>query len=208
MEKIKVLIITMTYNRLEMTKKYLGQLKDKAGFKYKHIVVDNGSSDGTPEWLKQNNYDVIPNVKNVGIARAWEQGVDYAINELGFKPDLVGKFDDDCFIETDDILKKMVEFVSKNKNCSVSPIDLNIETAYIPKRVSREDKIGNYRVRVTTHTGGMFVLMPIEAYNVIRGVEKDVIRGEVLRINGFKNVYLKDLSVRHQGVGLKRDYKF
>lgn len=205
---MKILIVTMTYNRLEMTKKYLGQLKDKAGCKFEHIVVDNGSSDGTPEWLKQNNYEVIPNVKNLGIARAWEQAVDYAINELGFKPDLVGKFDDDCFIETDDILKKMVEFVSKNKDCSVSPIDLNIDPSYIPKRVNQQNKIGNNRVSITTHTGGMFVLMPIEAYNVIRGVEKDVNRGRVLIDNGFKNVYLKDLKVRHLGVDLKREYKF
>ena len=54
-------VITITCNRLDLTKQYLPMLKSKAGSDYKHIVVDNGSDDGTVEyWLYGERKDVEP----------------------------------------------------------------------------------------------------------------------------------------------------
>ena len=72
----KTSVIILTHNRLDMTKECLSSLcstlKDS-----ELIVVDNGSSDGTVNWIRTNvPYAVIlENGQNVGIPRARNQGI-------------------------------------------------------------------------------------------------------------------------------------
>lgn len=214
---MKILVITITCNRLETTKKYIGQLKEKGGYKFEHLVVDNGSTDGTVEWLKENGYNVIANDFNEGIVKAWIKGVKMA-RMLGFEPDLVVKFDDDCEIETDGILKNMVEFYQQvSEHCILAPVDLEIEPDFVPQVVDDSETLGWFNVRITTHTGGIFTMVPIEAFDDMakqnggNGIEKDQKRGEFWREqDGFKNVYLTDLKVHHRGIGKTNynNYKF
>jgi len=211
----KILAITITYNRLDMTKKYLGELKSKAGVEFKHIVVDNGSDDGTVEWLKENGYEVYVNEVNEGIVRAWIKGVRMARLQ-GFEPDYVVKFDNDCEIVSEAVLRHILGFYEEvGDRVVVSPIDLNIEPGYEPEILEDIDHIGAYNVKVVSHIGGMFAFMPIEAFddmakeNNHQGVEKDHARGWFWRSNGYKCIYLKDLKVKHQGVSTaNREYKF
>lgn len=211
----KILVVTITWNRLEMTKEYLGTLKKKAGCLYRHIVIDNGSTDGTVEWLKENGYEVIQNPSNDGIIKAWLSAVRYA-EETGFIPDYVMKFDNDCDVKTDDILAKILAFYEANGDYYiVSPVDLNILADYLPQMVSNQNSIGKHEVRITTHTGGMFTVVPYEAFCKMReqnggqGIAKDQKRGEFWRSHGFQNVYIKGLEVWHQGLPEnQKDYKF
>jgi len=47
-----VAIITRAFNRLEYTINTIQSVKENTNYpEYKHIIVDNGSSDGTREWL-------------------------------------------------------------------------------------------------------------------------------------------------------------
>lgn len=213
----KILVVTITCNRLETTKKYLGELKKKAGYEFKHIVVDNGSTDGTVEWLKEQGYNVVINEFNDGIVKAWIKGVKIARMQ-GFEPDFVVKFDNDCEIATDGILARMVEFYENVGSYYVtSPVDLEILPDYVPQIVESDETIGWFNVRITTHTGGMFTMIPIEAFDDMakqnngNGIEKDQKRGEFWRLeDGFKNVYLTDLKVHHRGIGVTdyKNYKF
>ena len=73
----KVNIVMATYNRLESTKKSLPSLIETASdnIKYMISVVDNGSSDGTPDYLNQLfNEGKINNLllldENIGVSRA------------------------------------------------------------------------------------------------------------------------------------------
>jgi len=211
----KVLIITITRNRLETTKKFIKELREKAGYDFKQIVVDNGSKDGTVEWLKENGFEVVENKENVGIIKAWVQGVNYARSQ-GFDADYIGKFDDDCKIETENILASMMSFFLENgDDYVIAPMDLNILPDYVPAKVRDEEKLGSFDVRITTHTGGMFTLMSKAVYDLManqndgQGIDKDINRGGFWRQNGIFSVYLKKLKTYHEGIGKSPDgYKF
>lgn len=207
MSNKKILVVTITCDRLEQTKKYLGELKAKAGVEFEHIVVDNGSTDGTVEWLKDQGYNVVLNEYNEGIVQAWLNGVRIA-RLCGFKPDYVVKFDNDCEIATEGILAKIMQFYEQAGDYYiVSPQDMEILPDYLPQAVSDQKELGGHEVRITTHTGGMFTVIPIEAFDDMakanggKGIEKDINRGEFWRANGFDCVYLQDLKVHHRGLG-------
>ena len=67
----KVAAITITYNRLELTKRTWQSFNEKTGVDY-HLFIDNGSTDGTVEWL-QDKYRILLD-KNYGIAAAFYYG--------------------------------------------------------------------------------------------------------------------------------------
>jgi len=198
----KILVITITRDRLETTQKYIGELARKGGYEFKHIIVDNGSTDGTVDWLKKKGYEVISNIENEGIVRAWIRGVNYALKH-GYVPDYVMKFDDDCEIATEGILEQIMKFYEENGDKYITaPLDLEILPDYQPNIIDTAKKIGSFNVSITTHTGGMFTVMPYEAFKIIAEniVEKDVERGAIWRKNGYFSVYLTDLKTYHRGI--------
>lgn len=207
----KVLVITITRGRLETTRRFLGELKRKAGYPYEHIVVDNGSNDGTVEWLKKKGYNVISNIENEGIVRAWVRGYREGTKH-GFIPDYVMKFDDDCQIKTRGILAEIMRFYNEvGDKYITAPLDLNILPSYKPQIVDNRRELGSFNVEITTHIGGMFTVIPREAFELMaeQMIEKDVERGGFWRKNGYLSVYLKDLETWHEGIGKSaKGYKF
>ncbi len=77
---VKTSIIILTYNELELTKKCLASIErytDKD--KIELIIVDNGSSDGTREYISNlPDVKVILNEKNLGFAKGCNQGIEAA----------------------------------------------------------------------------------------------------------------------------------
>lgn len=74
-------IIIPVFNKVEYTKKCLEALfKNTPGDIYEIIVVDNASSDETPEFLKRmiNKLEVITNQENMGFTSACNQGAKIA----------------------------------------------------------------------------------------------------------------------------------
>ena len=63
------------YNQLEYTKQFIASL-DREEVDFSRIVaVDNGSTDGTREWLGQQGFGaVVLNDRNLGCGAAWNQG--------------------------------------------------------------------------------------------------------------------------------------
>ena len=84
---MKLSIITLTYNHLKYTKKIIESLY-KYTSDFELIIVDNGSTDGTGEYLKSLNYDnlkIIFNTENLGFSRGNNQGIEIAEGEyIGF----------------------------------------------------------------------------------------------------------------------------
>ncbi len=70
-------IIILTYNKLDYTKKCLNSIrKYTTNDTYEIIVVDNNSTDGTVDWLKQqNDIRTIFNEKNLGFPKGCNQGI-------------------------------------------------------------------------------------------------------------------------------------
>lgn len=77
-------IILVTFNKLDYTKQCIESIRrHTAQGSYEIIVVDNGSSDGTPEWLAaQEDVRFIANEDNAGFPRACNQGLEQASGEL------------------------------------------------------------------------------------------------------------------------------
>ncbi|WP_160670068.1 glycosyltransferase [Clostridium sp. C8-1-8] len=76
-DKHKVSIIILTYNNLEYTKKCLESIKKyTTEIDYEIVIVDNCSTDGTKEWLKQNDHiKCIFNEVNLGFPIGCNQGI-------------------------------------------------------------------------------------------------------------------------------------
>lgn len=77
-------IILVTYNKLEYTKQCIESIRwHTAQGSFEIIVVDNGSSDGTQQWLgQQDDIRFIANADNAGFPRACNQGLEQAAGEL------------------------------------------------------------------------------------------------------------------------------
>lgn len=85
---MKLSIITLTYNKLEYTKKFIESLYKYTG-DFELIIVDNGSTDGTVEYLKgankENRIKIIINKENLGFSKGNNQGIEIAEGEyIGF----------------------------------------------------------------------------------------------------------------------------
>jgi GT2 family glycosyltransferase len=82
----------VTYNRLPLTQRMLEGLQKTTNSTYRLFIVDNGSTDGTVEWLKSMSDETPPippnpncigskfffNKTNLGIAKARNQALRYA----------------------------------------------------------------------------------------------------------------------------------
>lgn len=81
-----VSIVIPTFNELKYTKECIEGIMNYTPEAHEIIFVDNGSTDGTPKWLRQlavrqPNIRLIENKKNLGFARACNQGIEAASGE-------------------------------------------------------------------------------------------------------------------------------
>ncbi len=78
-----VSVITLTHNKLAYTRRCLASLLDTAYAPWELVVVDNGSTDGTPEWVEGFRAEaaktgvavtLVRNAGNIGCSTARNQG--------------------------------------------------------------------------------------------------------------------------------------
>nr|UWI50440.1 bifunctional glycosyltransferase family 2 protein/class I SAM-dependent methyltransferase [Clostridioides difficile] len=76
-------IIILTYNQIEYTKLCIESIrKFTPKNKYEIIIIDNNSSDGTVDWLKeQSDIKSVYNNKNLGFPKGCNQGIELAKGE-------------------------------------------------------------------------------------------------------------------------------
>lgn len=115
---MKLSIITLTYNKLDYTKKYIESL-----FKYTKdfelIIVDNGSTDGTVEYLKAiKEIKLILNKENQGFSKGNNQGLEIAEGKY------IGFLNNDILLSQNWF--EEIEKVFQNENAGfVSPRQIN-----------------------------------------------------------------------------------
>ena len=105
MEKIQISIIIPNFNGEKFLKECLNSIKKQNFSHYEVIIVDNGSNDGSVEYIKDNydEFTLIQNQKNLGFATAVNQGIKSSNAEYVF------------LLNNDTELE--VECVSKLLNC-------------------------------------------------------------------------------------------
>lgn len=121
---MKLSVVLVTYNRLEKLKKtlnlYMNQTISNKGEKYRLIIVNNCSTDGTTEYLKDWEVNVetpfekviIHSDKNLGGAGGFYLGEKKAL-ELGSEWVFVA--DDDAY-PSDDMIEKFFDYIA-NHDC-------------------------------------------------------------------------------------------
>jgi len=197
----KIAIYTLTRDRLEFTKHCFQTLWDKAGVEFDWYIIDNGSQDGTVEWLKENESQfkkVIYNPENVGISKASNQALEEIFRE---RYDLIIKFDNDCEVVSENILEKIIEIFKDRKKLILSPNVEGIDNQ--PKR-GRYEEIAGHSIGMTAVVGGLFHIVPAEIYQQYRYPEnlpkakgQDELFCSWVKATGYKVGYIEDLTVNH-----------
>jgi len=120
---MKIAAVIVTYNRLECLKRCFAALHSQSRLPDEIIIVNNGSTDGTGQWLSEQSGLTVITQKNLGGAGGFRTGFQNAF-ERGY--DWVWSMDDDG-VPTADCLKRLLEFPDANVTFR-SPLVLAIET--------------------------------------------------------------------------------
>lgn len=111
-ESLAVAVMTLTRDRLEYTKHCLQTLWDNAGCEFDHWIADNGSRDGTVEWLLENtDATVTAYSENAGISPALNAMLDEVLAAADY--DVIVKIDNDCELLTPNTLRDICELVDE-----------------------------------------------------------------------------------------------
>lgn len=77
---MKCLIIIPAYNEAENIVKVIEKLNEHAP-EYDYIIINDGSTDATAQICKDNHYNVLTMPINMGLAVAFQTGMQYALNQ-------------------------------------------------------------------------------------------------------------------------------
>lgn len=210
---MKVAVITITRDRLEYTKRAFEALHERAGHPFGHIVVDNGSADGSVKWLREvwlPNFVAAGNFgclrafpENHGIGAAWADAVGVALADGA---DLIVKLDNDAEVVTPGILASLVEVFGETPALGplhiLSPRVEGINRQ--PRRVSTLH-FGKWAVGFTGMVGGLCLATTAEFYRQYRFPLGEIpkARGwdshlcDWARRRGARTGYVEDLVVAH-----------
>ena len=172
---MRIAVYSLTRDRLAYTQACFQSLRQNVGMPFDHYVWDNGSEDGTREWLSRHHSDIdvalsdgrrmkirnsiYLNPSNQGISRA----SNYCLRQI-LQDDysLIIKADNDAFIRTPNILPQIVEVAqAAGENWILSPRVSGINRQ--PTR-HRTVTIAGHPVGVTPIVGGLFHVVPAAVY--------------------------------------------
>lgn len=122
---MNIVIVIVTYNRLEKLKKALSLYENQTASFNSLIIVDNGSSDGTIEYLKeweikQANYEkhLILLGQNLGGSGGFYEGQKYA---LSLNPDWIYVSDDDAY-PANNMIELFINIINETKSQKIAAV--------------------------------------------------------------------------------------
>ncbi|NQT22324.1 MAG: glycosyltransferase family 2 protein, partial [Candidatus Omnitrophica bacterium] len=117
MSEPRTSIVILNWNQKDDTAKCLKSLEKLLYKNYGIIVVDNGSKDGSPDFLKNNfsNITLIKNEENLGFAEGSNIGIRHA---LSVGTDYVLLLNNDLVVQ-EDFLGILVEAAEKDSKIGI-----------------------------------------------------------------------------------------
>ena len=106
---MNIIAVVVTYNRRELLKKNISCLRQNTPVS-RIVVVNNGSTDGTAEWLDEQTDLTVIHQENVGGSGGFYTGIDYAYKEGA---DWIWCMDDDVFPRKD-CMEHMLPYAQRN----------------------------------------------------------------------------------------------
>lgn len=176
---LRIAVLSLCRDRLEYTKVCFQSLRENAGCRYDHYVLDQGSKDKTPAWLEeiswQTTYEEAYNCplyfwlgeKNIGYAagmnflldrvkaqnwRDYDNDEENGVEVEAY--DVLVTFDNDCKVLTPGTLQAVAEATFEaDRPAFLSPLILGLR--HRPPIVQTVGRIGKTRV-----VGGIFRSIP------------------------------------------------
>ena len=109
---MKILVSVLTFNRLDLLKKCIKNLNKLTYKNFDLLIVDNGSTDGTQNYLIDNNYIYILNEPS-GSALGWYKCINYALEN---HYDFIWMMDDDGYPKNNSLEVLINNFKLKDDN--------------------------------------------------------------------------------------------
>lgn len=152
----------VTFNRLEYTKQSIESILKTTQSKWKLTVVDNGSTDGTVEYLRKlHGESYIDNLicleSNIGVAKA--ANIAWLLEP---KAEFFVKIDNDIIVRKDCWLLDMINIIKAN--VSLGLVGYNVENKSYPLM---ENENGTRLRKTDGNIGGAVVLIPANTRNII-----------------------------------------
>ena len=123
-ENTKVLALVVTYNRLPLLKKCIEALKLQSYKNYDILVVNNGSTDGTREYLDSLQDVISIHQDNLGGAGGFGRGMEFVQQNKEYGA--IWMMDDDGIPEENQ-LKNILYYSKKNNVDYANALVLNID---------------------------------------------------------------------------------
>ena len=118
---LKILVLIVTYNRMNDLIVCVDALRNQTYRNFDILVINNGSTDGTKDWLSTQNDIISVHQENLGGAGGFYTGMKYMMNHhYGF----LVMMDDDGIPDKDEI-KELVQSYDKIKKKEGKDILLN-----------------------------------------------------------------------------------
>ena len=118
----RIFIISAVHNSLEHTKELLEALSKQTYSNYQTIIIDDGSTDGTKEYVKKN----YPKIKVLqGSGQLWwtgalYKGVEYVLKKVS-KKDFILTINNDCVVKKD-YLSTILSIAQQNKDSIIGSL--------------------------------------------------------------------------------------
>tara|TARA_Y100000310_G_C20635490_1_gene790932 strand:- start:322 stop:1227 length:906 start_codon:yes stop_codon:yes gene_type:complete len=209
-----VSIVVLNCNRLEDLKETIKRTEDINYPNLEIIIVDNGSTDGSAEFIKSYHKDSIRKIflnTNTGSAFGHNRGMEAAEGKF------VVTIDDDCYLPPDSI-KKFVSIFEKNRKLAaigcgfINPyINFNERLYWAPIEINETelDLENSYETFVYT-SAGAWRKSALEKVGYIDEnwfyVTEDVELCFSLIAHGYNTVVVKELLSFHKSSPLNRDF--
>lgn len=164
---MRIAVLTLTRDRLVYTQHCFQTLWDNAGCDFDWYVLDQGSTDGTAEWLLGDEaLDVTILEQNIGICRGLNLLLDEAVNADDY--DAVVRFDNDCEVLQPDTLRVVCEAAVEH-DAILAP---RVQGLRNPPPTLAYTKLGGHRIDEVHHLGGIFMAVPARAFRDFRYDER------------------------------------
>lgn len=128
---MKILVIIVTYNAMQWVERCLGSVRGSIA-KAETFIVDNGSTDGTQEYIKKQYPEVLfhQSSENLGFGRANNLGLQYALDN---KYDYVYLLNQDAWIYPE-TLERLIELSKEYPEYGIiSPFQMSADVCSIDK---------------------------------------------------------------------------
>jgi len=185
-----VAAVVVTYNRKELLSECLSGLVHQTRFPNRIFIVDNASTDGTPEMLAERGFLADPLCEylrmstNLGGAGGFREGIRRAL-ESGF--DWIWIMDDDSE-PTSDCLSLLLQTASREK-----------AGGYCPAIYGRDGKLQSYHHKRFNHLGRERIAWDGKSTQATIGMDANAFVGPMFSSRVIAAVGLPDSSLVSQG---------